>query len=290
MDEQRCPTPAKSPQHGFPVRQELYSVARSDLKRDIRDAKASYKQRIGSHFDNSDPCGAWQGIRHVTNYKNTNPTTSSSASLLEQLNHFFDRHETGLQAVRLRLPTQHLPLDKGLPNKPARAPPLYYGERVDRVSSFKFLGTHFSEDLKWSTNINSLVKKAQQWLYFLRTLRKVNLPQQLLVSFYRCSIDSVLTHGIIVWYGNSSVADKKALQRVINTAQKITNTHLPALEAIAPTSCILKDSSHPAHHLFAILPSGKHDRSIKVRTTRLINSSYTKAITTLNSALKEHLP
>ena len=121
---------------------------------------------------------------------------------------------------------------------------------MERVSSFRFLGTHISDDLTWSTNINSLVKKAQQRFYFLRTLRKVNLSQQLLVSFYRCSIESVLTHGILVWYGNSSVADKKAPQRVIKKAQKITNTHLPALEDICTSR-----PSHPAHHLFDPLPS-----------------------------------
>ncbi|KAJ7993864.1 hypothetical protein DPEC_G00259120 [Dallia pectoralis] len=74
----------------------------------------------------------------------------------------------------------------------------------------------------------------------LRTLRKDNLPQQLQVTFYRCSIESVLTHGIRVWYGNCSVADKKALQRFINTVQKIANTHLPDLEGIYSTHSLRK--------------------------------------------------
>lgn len=43
-------------------------------------------------------------------------------------------------------------------------------EEVERVSSFKFLGIHVSEDLKWTVNTAALVKKAQQRLYFLRTL------------------------------------------------------------------------------------------------------------------------
>ncbi len=88
-------------------------------------------------------------------------------------------------------------------------------------------------------NITALVKKAQN-LYFLRMLRKVNLSQRLLLSFYRCSIKSILTHGMLVWYGNSSAADKKALQRVIKTAQNIiTKQQLPALDNIF-TSCWLQ--------------------------------------------------
>jgi len=91
------------------------------------------------------------------------------------------------------------------------------GGVVERVSTFKFLGTHISEDLTWKHNTS-------HGAYFLRVLRKVNLSQRLLISFYRCSIESVLSHNILVWNSSSSAADKKALQRVIKAAQKITNT------------------------------------------------------------------
>ncbi|KAJ8392596.1 hypothetical protein AAFF_G00074740 [Aldrovandia affinis] len=73
---------------------ELYSAARSKLKRGIRDAKAAYRKRIESHFEDSNPRRAWQGIRQITNYKySTNRNTSSSAPLADQLNHFFSRFE-----------------------------------------------------------------------------------------------------------------------------------------------------------------------------------------------------
>ncbi len=111
---------------------------------------------------------------------------------------------------------------------------------MERVSSFKFLGTHISEELTWTINITALVKKAQKRLYFLRMVRKVNLSQQLLLSFYRCSIESVLTHGLLAWYGSSSAADKKALQRVIKTAQNITKQQLPALDDIFASHCLQK--------------------------------------------------
>ncbi|KAK3549317.1 hypothetical protein QTP70_034544 [Hemibagrus guttatus] len=39
------------------------------------------------------------------------------------------------------------------------------GMAVESVSSFKFLGTHISEDLSWTTNTSSLVKKAHQHLF-----------------------------------------------------------------------------------------------------------------------------
>lgn len=71
-----------------------------------------------------------------------------------------------------------------------------------------------TQDLTWHHNTTALVKKAQQRLYFLRSLRKVKLSQELLLSFYKCSVESIITHDILVWFKSCTVADKKALERV----------------------------------------------------------------------------
>jgi len=60
------------------------------------------------------------------------------------------------------------------------APVYINGEMVERVEDFKFLGTYISQDITWKTNTTALVKKAQQRLYFLRSLNKINLSQKLL--------------------------------------------------------------------------------------------------------------
>ncbi|KAK1794359.1 hypothetical protein P4O66_011237, partial [Electrophorus voltai] len=87
------------------------------------------------------------------------------------------------------------------------------GTEVERVSSFKFLGVHISEDLSWTLNTSHLVKKVYQHLYFLRRLRKDHLSPQILANFYRCTIESVLTNCVTVWYGGATVADRKALKK-----------------------------------------------------------------------------
>ena len=71
-------------------------------------------------------------------------------------------------------------------------------ERVERMASFKFLGTHISEDLTLTPNTTALIKMARQRLYFLRLLKKINLSQQLLESLYFCSIESILMYGILL--------------------------------------------------------------------------------------------
>ncbi|XP_073772777.1 uncharacterized protein [Danio rerio] len=136
------------------------------------------------------------------------------------------------------------------------------GMAVEPVSSFKFLGTHISKDLSWTTNTSSLVKKAHQRLFFLRQLNKNQLSSAILVNFYRCTIESILTNCVTVWYGSCSVAEREALQRVVKTAQRITGPTLPAIEDIQKKRClhrahsILRDTFHPAHRLFSLLRSG----------------------------------
>src|SRR4029434_7482942 len=115
--------------------------------------------------------------------------------------------------------------------------------KVERVASFKFLGVHISEDLSWTLNTSTLVKKAHQRLFFLRRLKAAHLSPQILVNFYRCTIESILTNCISVWFGSCSVADRQTLQRVVKTAQRITGSPLPTIDAVQRKRCLRKARS-----------------------------------------------
>ena len=56
-----------------------------------------------------------------------------------------------------------------------------------------------------------------------------HLSPKILVNFYRCTVESILTNCATVWFGGCSVDDRKALQRVMKTAQHITGAQLPAI-------------------------------------------------------------
>ncbi len=151
---------------------------------------------------------------------------------------------------------------------------------VERVSSTKFLEVHITENLTWTTNTMSLSKKAQQRLHFLCRLKRASLPPPILTTFYRGTIESVLTSCITVWYGNCSAADRKTLQRTVNTAAKIISAPLPSILDIFLTRCsskansIVKDHTHPSHSLLQLLPSGRRYRSIRACSARLLNSVF----------------
>ncbi|KAK3534925.1 hypothetical protein QTP70_002009 [Hemibagrus guttatus] len=103
------------------------------------------------------------------------------------------------------------------------------GSNVEIVKSTKFLGVHLVEDLTWSLNTSSITKKAQQHLYFLQRLRKAHLPPLILTTFYRGTIESILSSCITAWFGNYTMSEANS---------------------------IVDDPTHPSHTLFTLLPSG----------------------------------
>uniref|UniRef100_A0AAX7SUI1 Alkylated DNA repair protein AlkB homologue 8 N-terminal domain-containing protein n=1 Tax=Astatotilapia calliptera TaxID=8154 RepID=A0AAX7SUI1_ASTCA len=148
--------------------------------------------------------------------------------------------------------------------------------------------------LSWGNHITSVVRKAQQRLYYLRRLRSAHIPRSLMLNFYNCAISSVLTYGFLVWFPSCTKADQQALQRVVKEAGRIIGTSLPEISNIFPTRClrrvhsILRDQHHLARHLFHLLPSGRRYRSIQARTSRLANSLYPQAVRLLNSLPPSH--
>ena len=92
---------------------------------------------------------------------------------------------------------------------------------VTAVESFRFLGTIIAQDLKWEQNIGSLIKKAQQRMFFLRQLKKFNLPKTMMVNFYTSIMESILTSSITIWYAAATAKDKGRLQRVIRSAERV---------------------------------------------------------------------
>ena len=58
--------------------------------------------------------------------------------------------------------TKEIIVDLRRAKSKAHTPLHISGAEVERVSSFKFLGVHITENLSWSLNSSSLVKKAHQ--------------------------------------------------------------------------------------------------------------------------------
>jgi hypothetical protein len=89
---------------------------------------------------------------------------------------------------------------------------------VEKLETYKFLGVHITDKLKWSTQTDIAVKKAQECLFNFRRLKKFGLSPKTLTNFYRCTIESILLGCIAAWYGNCPTCNRRALQRVVHQA------------------------------------------------------------------------
>ncbi len=105
----------------------------------------------------------------------------------------------------------------------------------------------------------------------------------ILTTFYRCTIESLLTSCITVWCWSCSSHSRKALQRVVETVQHITGNGLLSIQDIYHKRClrkahsIVQDLSHPARGRYGSLPA---------RTKRQEDSFYHQAIKLLDSKIK----
>ncbi|GAA6088507.1 uncharacterized protein LOC109141784, partial [Tachysurus ichikawai] len=142
---------------------------------------------------------------------------------------------------------------------------------------------------RWCQENNLLlnVSKTKELIVDFST-KQERLPSQVLKTFYTCTIESVLTSSITSWFGNSTMQDRRALQRVVRSAERTIHTELPDLKDIYSTWCrtrarkIVKDLRHPNNGLFSLLRSGKRIRSLKANTERMRRSFFPQAIRILN--------
>ncbi len=148
------------------------------------------------------------------------------------------------------LKTMEMIVDFGI--NPSALPPLtIMNSTVTAVESFRSLGTTISQNLNWDNHIESIVKKAQQRLYFLHQLRRFNLPQELLIQFYSTIVESVLCTSITVWFSSGTKSDQRRLRRVVRTAERITSLltlqELYLYRVSKRDGKITLDPSHPAN-------------------------------------------
>ena len=172
-------------------------------------------------------------------------------------------------------PVPHLPLMLG-------------GTQVEVVESCRFLGMVISRDLKWELNISTLLRKAQQRMYFLRQLRKYRLSRTMMSRFYSAIVESILTHSIITWFPAAAAKDLTKLQRVIRSAERVIGRPLPSLTSLHDSRTlkrarkIMADPSHPGHGLLTLLPSRRRVRLPRTKTERHRRSFFPSAARLLN--------
>ena len=68
------------------------------------------------------------------------------------------------------------------------------GTRIERVTTFRLLGVHVMNDLKWAQHVEAISSKAASRLHFLKQLKRSGAGQNDLLYFYGTVIRPVLEY------------------------------------------------------------------------------------------------
>ena len=124
---------------------------------------------------------------------------------------------------------------------------------------------------------------------FFQMLTKLNVSSSVRSRFYRATVESLLSTSISVWFASASAQANNRLQRIVRIAERLTGQRQLSISDLYEARVrkraakIAADQSHPASDIFRLLPSGRRYRAIRTRTSRSLNSFFTRAISPLNS-------
>ena len=117
-------------------------------------------------------------------------------------------------------------------------------------------------------------KKGQQRLYFLRKLNALHIDRNILFVFHDSFVKSVMTFGLVCWWGNLSVKNREKLNRIYTLSCKIAMCCTPDISleqlymsrTLQMATKILCDPTHFLHDCYELLPSGRRYRMPTVKT------------------------
>ena len=70
---------------------------------------------------------------------------------------------------------------------------------LECLNQSKLLGIHIRSDLKWSSNTESIYKKAMSKMWLIRRMKLLKLDSSLILDYYLKEIRPVTEFGVIVW-------------------------------------------------------------------------------------------
>ena len=97
---------------------------------------------------------------------------------------------------------------------PLHADIMIGAEKLPYVNKAKVLGIWLQCDLKWDSQVDNMIKKANQRLFMLRSVNKFGFDHHELVTVYTSDVRPIIEYGDVVWH--SGLTDKQAndLERI----------------------------------------------------------------------------
>ena len=90
----------------------------------------------------------------------------------------------------------------------------FEGKNLEVVNEIKLLGLTLRSDMKWTSNTQNMIIKANKKLWILRRLKKLGAKVTDLVEVYTKQIRCILELAAPAWQGSITQAERISLERV----------------------------------------------------------------------------
>ena len=99
-------------------------------------------------------------------------------------------------------------------NKPQAGDLRIGAEPLSYVTEAKVLGIYLQDNLKWDTQVNNMLKKANKRLFMLRSLKRFGFDSEELSVVYSGYVRPILEYASVVWHSSISIKQAKELESI----------------------------------------------------------------------------
>jgi hypothetical protein len=139
-------------------------------------------------------------------------------------------HEKKLQLNETKCKDMRISFAKKAPDF---APVLINNKAIDVVANVKLLGLNITNDLKWNCHVSEIIRKVSTRLYFLKQLKRANVPTKELLTFYVTCIRPITEYGCPVFHNGLPKFVSNDLERLQKRAMSIIFPQVTYADALA---------------------------------------------------------
>lgn len=99
------------------------------------------------------------------------------------------------------------------------------GQDIEQVTSYKLLGLHVTNKLKWNEHVSAICTKASKRLHFLKLLKRAGTPKDDLMHYYESVVRPVTEYACVVWHSSLTKGQSEQLESIQRRAVKIVHSN-----------------------------------------------------------------
>ena len=156
-------------------------------------------------------------------------------------------------------------------------------QEIEKVCDFKYLGTIFSDDLKWHNNSDAIYKKLKSRFYACFKFKSFNPSYEQCQHFIQTLILPILMYNAELWFYSCTEGERNMLLKPFTRAKFNCDIRELVTQRIFRTAAdFYRDPDHILNHCYV-----SHRNYLicsKSRTVRFFNSFVPNSIRILNDA------